>query len=203
MHDVRKHIKRGNKKIGKDTLIFNMCPATDCPAKALGLCQLSNTNYCYALHAEKMFPTVLPYRRRQAEIWENQTVELRHAISDLAVAKPTKYVRYNESGDFRTQNDVDKLALMAYLLPDLVVYGYTARKDLCFAGRPKNLIINGSGWSRGKMNKFLAVRKPSGNNPVCPGDCSICGLCKSEKGITVEIPMHGGGFNRPNKRGQL
>jgi len=63
--------KRGNKKLGKDTLIFNMTSATNCPSKRLGLCQLKGRceSKCYALRAEKRFPAVLEYREEQAGDW--------------------------------------------------------------------------------------------------------------------------------------
>ena len=67
---ICKHIKKGNHKIGKDTLIFNMGPAKTCPSKALGLCQLQDTNKCYAHRAEVQYSkTVLYYRIRQMNLW--------------------------------------------------------------------------------------------------------------------------------------
>ena len=63
-------IKKGNKKIGTNTLIFNMCSATDCPSKKRGLCQLPDTKYCYAFGAEIRYKAVLAYRRRQEKAWD-------------------------------------------------------------------------------------------------------------------------------------
>ena len=59
----------GNKKIGNDTLIFNMGSATDCPSKKLGLCR--HCDKCYALKAERQYPQVRPFRDRQADYWLN------------------------------------------------------------------------------------------------------------------------------------
>ena len=195
--DIQKHIKRGNAKICKDTLIFNMTSATDCISRALGLCQLENPNHCYALLAEKRFPDVLAYRRRQAAIWDCESLyPLCHAVQSLLNKHPDiKYFRFSESGDFRHQGDVDKLKTLARNFPQIVFYGYTARKDLSFAGLPKNLVVNGSGWRRGRMNRFNAVKELTGKNPVCSGDCRVCNLCKSAKGLTIENKMHGSVFN--------
>ena len=193
--NIKKHVKIGNAKIGKDTAIFNMTSATNCPSRKLGLCQLKNCNHCYALLAEKRFPNVLAYRKRQETIWDKYGVELRQALDKLSQKHNLKYVRFNESGDFKTQLDVDKLAIMAHLLPHLTFYGYTARKDLSYANRPSNLVINGSGWRRGKMNQFNAVLEYTGKNAKCKGDCSICDLCKVDKGIIIENRMHGSVFN--------
>lgn len=188
-------MKRGNSKIGKDTIIFNMGPATDCPSKRLGLCQLENPRHCYARIAELRFPSTLAYRKRQASAWITSTCAEIVADIQATRTKKVKYVRFNESGDFYTQSDVGKLAIIARLLPDLVFYGYTARKDLSFVYRPKNLVICGSGWKRGKMNRFNAVREYTGKHAQCFGDCRTCNLCKHESGITIENKMHGSAFN--------
>ena len=63
--------KIGNKKIGNDTIIFNMTPAHQCISKSLGFCQLPNTNNCYALRDENQYKQVLVYRKRQSKYWKN------------------------------------------------------------------------------------------------------------------------------------
>ena len=47
--------KLGNKKIGINTIIFNMSDAKHCISKKLGLCQLKNVNNCYALLFERLY----------------------------------------------------------------------------------------------------------------------------------------------------
>jgi hypothetical protein len=180
----------GNKKIGRNTTIFNMGPATSCPSKALGLCQLCDTSKCYALKAERQYPAVLPYRENQAFSWAMETAETIAADIKSQSTKNTKFVRFNESGDFYGQDCVTKIKAIARLLPEYKLYGYTARKDLSFTKLPSNLCINGSNWARGKMNKFTAVTIVDDSRPVCVGDCRICGLCKTAKKLTIQIPMH-------------
>jgi len=99
---------------------------------AWALCQCPDT--CYALKAEVQYPAPLPYRRRQAQIILDVSPEefASHVrrMYKLARNKPTVF-RFNESGDFRTQNDVEWFATVAGLINDLMhVYGYTARTDL-------------------------------------------------------------------------
>ena len=192
--------KLGNKKIGRDTVVFNMTSATDCPSRRLGLCQLTNCSHCYALRDEKRFPAVLPSRRKQAALWADYEA-FKAAFKSFLASKrtPIKYVRFSESGDFRSQQDVDQMIDLAKRYPHLVFYGYTARKDLSLKRLPKSLVISGSNWSRGNMNKFRAVTALSGKHPVCKGDCRSCNLCKSSKGITIEALMHGAGFNHLHK----
>jgi hypothetical protein len=181
---------KGNTKIGRNTLIFNMGPAKTCPSLKLGLCQLDCPGKCYAHKAEVQYPAVLPYRQRQAKSWKRQSyLKIAWDIADNRT-KNTKYVRFNESGDFYGQSCIEKLKDIAWACPDLKFYGYTARKDLSFAGLPDNLCINGSNWRRGKMNSFTAVKAYSGDNPICAGDCRICGLCKKANSLTIECLLH-------------
>ena len=66
---LKKLVQFGNNKLPKTTVIFNMGPAKECPANALGLCELGKTGKCYAMKAERLYPQVLPYRIRQKNYW--------------------------------------------------------------------------------------------------------------------------------------
>ena len=200
MENAMRLMKQGNAKIGRDTLIFNMGSASDCPSKALGLCQLDNCRNCYAFMAELRFPSVLAYRRKQEKMWkETSAFVLAMAIS-AKKTKKTRFVRFNESGDLWDQASVDKLIALAEMLPDLTFFGYTARKDLDFEARPDNLKLNGSNWKRGNMNQFVAIETASGNNPKCFGDCSKCNLCKVEAGLVIENELHGPAYNYKTRK---
>ena len=94
---------RGNKKIGKDTLIFNLEPATTCTAKKLGLCQLDNPARCYAMIPERMFPNVRPYRENQQQAFEKQSIQKIAEDIQSQVKKNTRYIRFSESGDIKSQ----------------------------------------------------------------------------------------------------
>ena len=153
----------GNSKLGTDTLIFNMCSALDCPSRKLGLCQLKNPSHCYARKAEYLYPQVLPYRNRQAKLWQGSILPIIDNIRKAIKKYPyIRFFRFNESGDFGNQNEVEKLKCLAMSFPAIKFYGYTARKDLSFKSLPKNLCVNGSNWRRGKMNRLVVVDKPSG-----------------------------------------
>ena len=183
-------IKRGNMKIGKNTLIFNMGPAELCPSRDKGLCQVGHR--CYALKAERQYHHVVPqYRFRQARFWlENESHVISKAIKDKAKAirvGSIDYVRINESGDFWSQDCVNKLFEVCNEVPELRFYVYTARRDLNFEGRPGNLTVNGSGFM--VDNEFKAVNEVTGEY-VCPGDCRDCNLCKQNGNKTIEVVMH-------------
>lgn len=187
-------VSRGNKKLGKDTLIFNMTSATDCPSKALGLCKICNI--CYAMKAERLYPHSLPYRRRQAEYWANSTADkiakdFQEEINRKTQV-PIKYIRVSEAGDFRSQEDVDKLFKVVELLANtgVKVYVYTARKDLDFSKAPQSLTIQGSGFM--VHNSFTATRKEDvkPTDIVCPGDCKICNMCKEHNNLDIKVINH-------------
>jgi hypothetical protein len=176
----------GNHKIGKDTLIFNMGPAIACPALNLRMCQVPPKK-CYALKAERQYPQVLPFRRAQARYWLNNDADVIACdiISALTRHKKIKYIRVNESGDFYSQVDVNKLIKIA-LITGVMFYVYTARKDLDFSDRPDNLIINGSGFM--VDNNFCYEAKKA--RLVCPGNCRICNLCKRAGHKLIKVKAH-------------
>ena len=182
----------GNRKIGRDTIIINMGSATDCASKRLGLCKVCAR--CYAVKAERQYPSCLPYRRLQAKIWSYTSAEsIASQILGIAGVKSgrVKYLRFSESGDFRTQGDVDKMSTVAKLLAGkLIVWGYTARSDLDFSRVSDNLVVNGSGFML--HNNFVAVPKFTGNNLLCGGEgsCEECKLCKVRLHKTIEVEYH-------------
>ncbi len=189
----------GNHKIGRDTLIFNMGSATFCPSKEKKLCTICNAGKtCYAFKSERQYPGVLEHRVKQRRYWLDTSIN--DIILDIATAihkhRKIKYIRFNESGDFHTQQCVNKLRQVAkslsLLIPErnIIFYGYTARRDLHYGlfDEDPNLIINGSGFFLD--NRFIAVEEYSGENPVCGGKCSSCILCKIKDKRTIEIKYH-------------
>jgi hypothetical protein len=185
-------ISNGNKKIGNDTFIINITSATDCPSRRLGLCQIEE-NKCYAMKAERQYPDVLPYRRAQEIVWETHHEEIiaEHILSRAKRKKtPIKYIRFSESGDFRSQEDVEKLKNLSHILSSggIKVYGYTARRDLSFSDLPSNLAINGSGFM--VSNSFTAVKESQDDFIMCPGNCRNCNLCKEKNNLDIKVLYH-------------
>jgi hypothetical protein len=187
-------ISLGNKKLGNDTLIINITSATDCKSCSLGLCKIGKKR-CYAMKAERMYKQVLPFRRAQEKQWDTLTAyEIAQAIKDIMSRKrtPIKYLRFSEAGDFRHVGDVLKLYHIARLLPGLIVYGYTARRDLFNRdlNPPKNLVVNGSGFM--VDNSFTAVYAVSsqGASAECAGNCRTCSLCKTKGNRAIVARYH-------------
>lgn len=178
---------KGNLKLGHDTMIFNITPATYCTSRQMGLCKVGSK--CYAMKAERIYKAVLPYRLRQSAFWDVEDVPTFLNQFNKEKSKHIKYFRFNEAGDFRNQADVDKMSLIARALKTqgITTYGYTARTDLDFS--KVEFVINGSSWMAD--NEFRYLPKGSAALPVmCPGDCRTCTLCKTKGGLVIGIAAH-------------
>lgn len=176
----------GNMKLGKDTLILNITSATDCPSRKLGLCRISSK--CYALKAERIYRHPLDFRRAQTKQWDLYSAKsLAQMIILVAQKRGVQYLRFSESGDFRSQADVNKMDELARLVKKagLRTYGYTARQDLDFT-KVKHMVVNGSSFM--VHNQFTAVTDPSGS--VCPLNCRYCNMCKLPLGNKIEVKYH-------------
>ncbi len=213
----------GNDKLPDNTLILNMGSASECPSKVLGYCKVicedTGKSQCYALNPEILRPKVKAYRDRQKAYWMNTskeeifndfhyilTTRKRYKNGKLqALNKSVKYFRFNESGDFWSQDCIDKLDFIAINLKGFGIktYGYTARYDLNV--QDVSFTCKGSGHNQGNNGKCIAKKmskKDANDNKfkkmvidgeeyfICPMDCTICGMCKKNNGVNVCIPKH-------------
>jgi len=192
-------MRLGNTKLPKDTLIFNMGTAKECPSKLLGLCKIPDK--CYALKPETNFCAkhVVPYRERQALAWTKaQSFDFINFFIELfrnkKIRKQVKYFRFNESGDFYCQKCVGKLSTIAQFLKQqygIITYGYTSRSDLRFDH--VRFLVKGSGHNKGNngMCKVIGKKEETPKGFVrCPGSCKTCKLCKVPSKINIAFPIH-------------
>ncbi len=142
-----------NRKM-KDHLILNVTSYESCPSKALGLCPFYKD--CYARAMEER-PTVKRDRLNREKLWNIDSVE--EIIWSLMIdykakaskGNPPKALRFNESGDFKNQEDIDKMKLIIQGFKERVLhdygenikcYGYTKRVDLDLRGLSRVATIN-------------------------------------------------------------
>lgn len=179
--------KKGNKKLPKSILIFNMGPAHGCPSDELGFCKVAKV--CYAKKAERTWPVVKSYRERQKKFWLSCSVDT--FVREVLRFRKIKYFRFNESGDFFSQKCVDKAEKIARKLKKhgITTYTYTARRDLDFSNC-RELVVNGSGFM--VHNNFSVQSKEEWENAEvkCSQDCSICKLCMKKRGLTIIQRVH-------------
>ena len=192
-NELSKLIKWGNAKIPKETAVFNLGKASDCPSRALGLCQCPDI--CYAMNPERRFPKVVPqYRDRQKAYWLSHSAdEFLRDFKDILTRKRNKYnaLRFDESGDFWSQECVNKMAKIAKFLKPfgITTYCYTSRSDLDFSDC-KYLHIMGSGFNvHGQFKVISSISDHDPKKPLCCGDCHKCNLCQHYTG-TIEVVAH-------------
>ena len=198
--ELKSLLSSGNTKIPSSTAIFNMSSATDCPSLRLGLCAAVKAGVkCYAKKSEVACrPQVLPYRRKQENYWKRIDAG-KFALDFLAinatkVQNPYTALRFNEAGDFHSQECLDKADSIARILSDfgVVTYCYTSRSDLDFS-KVKSLVVMGSGFRKdGIKSEFKIIpkgtKKPKGYG-LCPMDCNICTRCHV-KGMKTAVMAH-------------
>lgn len=190
-------IKFGNYKLPDTTGIISMGPATTCPSKKKNLCKVTKKGIrCYALKAEQMYQHARLYREEQEKYWKKTSArDIRKAIQEKIKhrRKPTKCIRFNETGDFHTQKDVDKLSTIAKGLKEslnIVTYGYTARSDLNFTG--VNFLVKGSGFScnNGKTIVINKNEKVPLGFFLCPASCKSCDICCKNTKTNLAFRKH-------------
>jgi hypothetical protein len=131
----------GNNKIAKNTGIYNMNSATDCPnadstednPSDTGVCQVPWAA-CYAHKAENVYDKPLPKRRLQEYLWDAFSADLwADAILQVNSRKRSDfdYLRVSEAGDFRHNGDIKKWnAISEKVYPEVQVYTYSASHKL-------------------------------------------------------------------------
>ena len=201
----------GNLKLPRTTAVLNICPATICPSRMLGLCQLKDCNRtCYALREEKVYPGCIPSRMKMMEYFDRNTPwTIAEDLLQLNKTKRNKItaLRISESGDLRHQADLEKIENLAHYLlkKGIVTYCYTARHTLNFED-VHDLVVNGSGWNADNRFQIAYDLKKNDGAPgwtcndkhgqpvhvdrLCPGDCRKCDLCQKRGGLTIGVAPH-------------
>jgi hypothetical protein len=184
------HVSYGNKKIADHVGIFNVGSAHDCPNLGTRQCQVDEAD-CYAVRSEDNFPSSLPYRRRQAVIWEYiDAVSWARAFREHYERKRTDVtaLRFNESGDVRHRHDILKMDEIARRLSDVVdTYTYSASADLDWE-EVNHFVVNQSNDHRNFGARRFEVVDDVDQIPTgglrCPHDrsdgdisCGDCRLC--------------------------
>ena len=190
----------GNNKLHDSVMICNFTSAVDCPSDKLGLCQCSK--HCYAKRIEGFRPHSLAFHYRQEKFYASMSAEMIIGyfvgmITDKLNKKyPVKEIRFSEAGDFESQAMVDKMAAVfkgiKEIFPNMVIYGYSARKDLDFTELQKYATVNGSGYMVSNNFKVMKSDTIDYTKPYCGGDCHNCDLCKVSREITIQVPLNTG-----------
>jgi hypothetical protein len=111
-------ISHGNGKISKNCLIFNL------PTK---VCNGENKQCkkCYALKAEYLYPTVLPYRINNYN--KSKSKKFVENISKQIKSSKKKYFRIHEAGDFYSQIYINKWIEIIRNNPEKMFFAFTKK----------------------------------------------------------------------------
>lgn len=204
------YISFGNNKIAKNTAIFNMNSATDCPnadtsednQSGTGMCQVPFED-CYAHRAENQYPAVRPYRRRQEYLWDCLDADTWAAAFEEMVSRKrndVKAIRFSEAGDFRHRGDIIKVDRIAELLEDYDIYTYSASHKLDWS-EAQHFVVNQSNNLADYGDRlFTAVPTAEDipeNGVQCANEasdgnikCGECTMCYDTKAPDVYISLH-------------
>ena len=146
---------------------------------------------CYAIKAQKIYPAVLPSRERKLAL--SKTPEFVGVIVEAIRKLRPKFVRIHDSGEFYSQEYVDKWVTIAKHFPKVTFYAYTKRlKDFDFSTLMSlnNVVIidslHGNRINYGDLGKkpdgmFLCpdhkhseMRKKTPSGPICGIECTYC-----------------------------
>lgn len=198
-----------NEKLGGILGIF-FTTARECPSNKRGLCQLDESEDCYALQGEKQgskkswnylegmgsyFKGLLA-----TYYWNlfNRYESIKKTMVNYLKFYNVNKIRFNLRGDFR---DVDDINALEYLAKnqELLIYGYTARDDLFkelieLITNNSNIIINGSNvkynnrfYVTNDLKEYLTAKYN------CKGECLKCGNCFKNRGAVIYALIHGSG----------
>ena len=99
-----------------------------------------------------------------------------------------KYFRYNEAGDFHSQNCVEKLSEISKFMKEkfkIKTYGYTARSDLNFYNvyfKVKNS-NSGTNGNNGRVIIIPTVEDLPKGYYLCPSNCGECFVCLTKRNV--------------------
>lgn len=160
---------KGNHKLDSGIITFDIPATQDICGR---ICE-----GCYAIKAQKLYKAVLPSRERKLEL-SKQPSFVGLATSAINVLNPN-YVRLHASGEFYSQEYVDKWYEIAKQLPSRAFYAYTKRlSDFNFQGikaLPNFVLVNS--LHGGRIN-YGALSDNKSNLHVCPDHSTkeiICG----------------------------
>lgn len=197
INDMRPKVSFGNKKLPKDTLIFNLPAVVTCPGRT-AFCR----EKCYALKAQRQYTnTRLARGHNLLTSYQSDFVDLMiETIKENA--HKIKQIRIHESGDFYRQDYLDKWFEIVRAFPTVPFWAYTKSFHLDFSKKPPNLFLLASfdasttpTW-RGLYERqkkffnstFSIVEKTAPAS--CVQDCSKCSLCWTTTGKDLTVNLH-------------
>jgi len=190
---MRTRFSKGNRKLSKNVLIWNLPRLTTCPGA--GDCK----DWCYEIKFERMYKNVLPFRETNL-ILTRSSYFISNTVQYLNSAEQP-HVRIHESGDFYSQKYLNSWKEIARQCPNKNFYAYTKSFHLdLWTKLPPNFQIlqsTGSKWDHliDKSKAVFRVEKNpliASNEIMCSGGgCgSKCMTCIPRSNVKVVEVIH-------------
>ena len=194
------HIAFGNKKVPKTTMIANTTSWFLCPGRLKQFCELREV--CYDKCREVMGSVCKS--RLNHDLWwrmnDAKTIAQFYIYSIITENmkrqdhEKVNLVRFQEVGDFRNQEDLEKMVEVSNIIYDhlhINSYTYTHNRDLDYNIKRPYLTINGSGFMID--NQFTVVSPSEYKRYIeshdcfaCPQKCKMCNsICSKKLGIEI------------------
>ena len=184
-------LARGNAKLSDSVLIWSLPAHDTCPTKCKG---------CYAWITQRRFPNVGKARAKRFEI--SLTDYFVNAITAEIKFRHPRFVRVHESGDFYSQEYIEKWATIAKNCPDVIFFAYTKAMDILDFSPLKaldNFVVHNSILPDGRHNfdKREVLEKYNGficplskdRNQKCGEECVWC-MLKENEGTPILFERH-------------
>jgi len=183
--DLRLHISKGNRKIGR-THNFSMAPGHTCANCSECI------HYCYDVKACWQYENV---RKARAENTAMMKLDMLRTFAQIdayiSKRRTHKYFRWHVSGDILSVEYFDCMVKIAKYHPDWIFWTYTKNyyavnewiKRNGKSALPKNLSVMFSVWNGMPcpnpygMPTFTCIMpgmQPAENEWRCPGNCEAC-----------------------------
>jgi hypothetical protein len=181
------YISDGNKRMNIPT--FSLVSEHTCP-NATELCKKN----CYAKKAERAYQNVLISRMENT--FDSLKATFSSDIYNQIIHKKSKYIRIHESGDFYSQEYLNKWFRICRLFPEKKFLAYTQMFNLDWSNKPDNLILYWTIWPDSKIipiRGLMAYVIDNGRGRVPKYNFRITGhKCKKGKGskLTCEVCLY-------------
>lgn len=180
---MEKLLKRGNAKIGKNTLCWSITPVVSC----LNCEQCKK--HCYALFPYRFYPAVKTSWDKNYQLAISGDFQ-QHVIHQLEHVKKCDAVRIHVAGDFFTSDYVSQWYEIVKRFPALRFFGYSKVFDLVDVEKLNGLkncniinsIVEDGGVNFGKTERVEYLKKQgyvlcpatAGKKVNCGTSCKIC-----------------------------
>jgi len=144
------YLSPGNRRMKIPT--FSLPAGITCP-NATPTC----LKWCYSKKAERAYKNVIPCRLKNFQDSKND--DFVYKMSELIKKKKCPYIRIHESGDFYSQEYLDKWIKICKKFPEKKFLAYTQSYHLDFNKTPNNLILYLTIWPDSQTPSNFAFKR--------------------------------------------